>query len=291
MALFTLFTSNRCVGRKEEVGGKRTSGMYYIANGDKNALFVARFVDPDGEFRRVEFYNSANSKPGKGLADLAAKWITKGKTISFQARAVLRKVDYRNPDDNFNKVVHNGEVLQVEETVYRCVPGTLIFGDARESANQIADEIKNFDAANPSIDPFFRRPANWNTENHTDQEIWKSIMAARKGGSYIEGNEYYGHAQVWMGKKASENAQTDESKVAGAVDTGAVVDAVGGVTLKALKDNGWTDAQLLASPEYNVLLPKKAPAPPAPPETPAPPVDQTETVEVGTEDESPIYDA
>ena len=284
MSLFTMFIDNRCVGRKQGNGEKRTNGMYYIANGDKNALFVGRFVDVDGEFRRVEFYNSQNSKPGKGLADLACKWLSKGKTISFQARAVNRKVDYRNPDDNFNKVIHNGEVLQVEETVYRCVPGTLILGAGRESANQINDEIKNFDSANPSVDPFFRRPEFWNVEGHAHQEIWKGIMAARKGASYIPGNEYYGHALVWLGKKGSENAQTDETKVAGAVDTAAVVDQVGGVTLKALMDNGWTQANILASPEYNVLLPKKAPAPPAPPTTPAPPAEES-----ASSDNEPMY--
>lgn len=279
--LIIQFTQVTCVGRKEEAGQKRTSGIFYPQDGEKNAMFAGRFVDADGEFRRVEFYNGPNSKPGKGLADVAAKWITKGKTVSFQARAKNIQIDYRDPNQNYDPIIHNGNVLKVDSVVYRVMPGTLILGNSHESQNQINNEILNFDPANPSTDVFFRRPANWNTENSPDKVIMTQIMDARKVSAYVDGMDYYGHALVWNSKKKSENAQTDTQKVAAAADA---ITQIGGISLQDLRTNGWTDAQILSDATYGVLLAKMIPAAPAGKVIPSAPSTQVAS-------DLPIYEA
>jgi len=289
MSLNVLFTHVTC-SIKQQDGERRINGNYIPAKGDTNARFITRVVDQDGEYRQITFWNRNGDTPGKGFADIAAKWITNGRMVSFQANEkVVRDQDYRNPDNGYAMVIdpETGKALKQEKVYYTAIPGTLkLSSAAKDSFNQVADEIKNFDPANPSVDPFFRRPPNWNVENHADQAIFKDLMKARTGATYIEGNEYYGHARVGMAKKGSSNAHSDESKVQNAVNNNDVVQAVGGVTLQALRDNNWTDAQIMSSEKYNVLLPKKVEVPAPPAEVPAPPQESQASSDGADE---PIY--
>jgi len=181
-----------CIFTEVRVLGVNISipGVYYPASLDDNlnilmpARYVTRviyFVPHYDEYgyvhmipqtHTVTFWNGRRDISGKGLADIAAKTISIGKTLSFRAAMKI----YPRP----GKPSGIGFVVN---------PGTLILG-----ADSDKTLMEEYMAYNGEIN-FHSRPKDWNVIGHPDNDAWRIISQWRMNSNYAGGNTY-GYAEV-----------------------------------------------------------------------------------------------
>lgn len=127
-------------------------GRYYPADAMKSARFVFyAFVPHSGYDEQgiwhceymvciITCWNSAYASPGKGLADIMAKVLSNGKTISFQAE----RKHYFGQKFIDGKAVktESGDIIRTPKVGYYMIPGTVLFGN--DSDRQLAIETLNY---------------------------------------------------------------------------------------------------------------------------------------------------
>lgn len=230
----TTLIAVRNAGIRGSNPGESYGGTYYppVIGPDGSVQVSARFVcnvfinrkgrrDQDGnliEGRRdiipLTFWNTRNSAPGKGLADIAAKCISEGK--EFTCRAELHSYD--------KKIFDNGQpVMKADGTGqlttrgigYTVEPGSLILGD--DSEKIIAREVQSF---NGQMN-FLSRPQFWNVSGHEHNTAWKQISQWRMAQQYVAGQGTYGYARVHttQNQQAVAGPSVTAQSVAGAVAT------------------------------------------------------------------------
>lgn len=182
--------------------GVEYAGAYYPANGNTPARYEATvfvneapFTDdagvrhePEPTIFKMQAWNSRNSKPGRGMADLMAKYGTPGKEFSgfFRLKSFMKRMFVDN-----KPLVINGETITFPSH-YFILDSLPTWGN--ESAENLSKEIAGF-IANPN-GVFGVRPINWNTPGHADQALWKAILQKKAEAQYVPGMVYYGSARV-----------------------------------------------------------------------------------------------
>ena len=195
----------RVAGSKNPVTGEQHGGVFYPActkNGKhQNARFETTialnrrdYVDPTGQkhegkadYIKMVAFNSAESKPGHGMADMLAKAITPGKEITIEGelrsgpkRLFVNGVPITDAAGNqIEYTAHN--ILLTDMPLYGADSDKVIAAEAAAYAGQ------------PS---FNSRPACWNLVNHVDKTTWQTIVAPWRNAQTWKGEPTFGYARV-----------------------------------------------------------------------------------------------
>jgi hypothetical protein len=172
--------------------GKSVSARWegnFIANGKAWTDAAGNQQEGRRNVIRLVVWNSKNSAPGKGMADVFAKYVSVGKEISCQAdiETFMKRV-FENGQPLVSPTT--GQPIEINATVYR-VSGNLIFGE--DSAKHVAAEIAGWQG---QLIPFGVRPAMWNVTGHADNEAWKQIIQLRASSMWDGQSGTYGYARV-----------------------------------------------------------------------------------------------
>lgn len=304
----------RAAGSKDPVTGIIHGGIYYPANIDRDGkqisgrwegqFFINQlgYNDSEGNFHeaknipiRLTAWNGKNSAAGKGLADIFAKCVSKGKELS----AALR-MDYYDKKLYINgvpQIDHTGQPIKVPSYGW-LIKSDLQWGE--DASNVVAQEIANW--ANQIN--FFSRPPLWNVQNTPDNETWKAVVAHRMATVY-QGEPTYGYSRVMLPEGARpiyapgpaigrpeglpQTGQQYPTTLPGMSPSGMVAPLppmsqinqttappVTGPTLAQLIGAGWHPDQIKADPRFAHLVQQTTyqipPVPQAPPIPQAPPV-------------------
>jgi hypothetical protein len=194
----------RATGSKD-ANGVVHGGIYYPAHMKNGAQVSGRWegnvalnsrdwTDDAGQkhegrrvYVRLVAWNSKNSAPGKGLADIMAKHVSVGKELSCAVRA--ESFDKRIFVNGQPLLDAAGQPITYPAIVFR-ITGDLTFGN--DSSKLVAAEVSRYNGAMT----FDSRPASWNVPGTPDNEAWKQIIAARSALVYDGKANTYGYARV-----------------------------------------------------------------------------------------------
>lgn len=202
--------NGRAVGvRDDKQVGLTYGGVYYPEKTlDDGRIIAARFettimtkrcssYNEAGEreykfdYIGAVFWNTRSCHPGRGLADLAAKFISPGREVTFMAN--LHSFDKRLFVDGLLQLDHNGNARTTKAHQLMVSPGTLNLG--AEGYKHLETEYMNWDN-NPGVISFWARPRMTTPEYSIDNtELWNKIQSARMG-SIWNGEPTYGYAIV-----------------------------------------------------------------------------------------------
>lgn len=204
-----LVVGARVAGYKDPASGKVFGGFYnrgVMKNGSYSpGRYTCRVITnmPDRvgtngeviEGKRVGMGLTifSNHDQRSGQAEIAAKYLSPGKAVSFLA-TIDAYADATHKDGQGNVITFNGQPLTYERHSLILVPGTLKLG--RDSQNQIDREIQEH-ATNGGQVTFFSRPAQWNVPGSADEAAWKNIcLPARKQAVCRIDSKTFGYALV-----------------------------------------------------------------------------------------------
>lgn len=146
---------------------------------------------------KVTAWNSANSTPGHGIADICAKSLSPGKEVSCKLTA--SSYEKRIYVDGVPQVDHKGNPLFDKSAVSFTMDGLPIFGNEADAV--IMNEINAF-RTNGIAATFGARPTYWNVIGHADKLIWEKIKTDRRDAVYVPGQAMYGYAKVIVNSNA-----------------------------------------------------------------------------------------
>jgi hypothetical protein len=202
------FAGLRAAGHKDTKTGLTGGGLYYPSTSKNGKIIPARWegnfflnrrgytdqtshekIEGKSELVRIVVWNSKNTKPGKGMADIFSKIISVGKELdvqceinTFNKRIFINGQPVINPETNLP--------LEYQATTFR-VTGAIGFG--ADAENTIIKEISTY-TGNPTFDS---RPAYWNVLGHADKVAWDTIICpARMEVVYNGVAPTYGYARV-----------------------------------------------------------------------------------------------
>jgi len=211
LSTVVMFLSNVRTTGSKDANGIVHGGVYYPAHMKNGVPVSARWegtvvangrdwVDDQGQkhegrrvYMRLVAWNSKNSAPGKGLADVMAKHASVGKALSCSVSA--ESFDKRIFVNGQPLVGPDGQPITYQATVFR-ITGDLTFGD--DSSKLVAAEIARYNGTMT----FDSRPAQWNIPGTPDNEAWKQIIAARSATVFDGTKPTYGYARVIIPQNA-----------------------------------------------------------------------------------------
>ncbi|MCP4610362.1 MAG: hypothetical protein GY845_16750, partial [Planctomycetes bacterium] len=177
--------------------GQKPGGNPYPARWTGNFFVNSRNRDAEAMVIKVTAWNSKSAKEGKGRADLFARNLSRGKCMHLDLEPqVHEQKRYAQDGNGGSRLVVDGQGNPIMDkvTTYR----VLDFEFGNDSANQTAKEMMAFDATNPQMDVFNRRPLNYNgamaendpryAQHAGDVELWKTVQNIRKSAVYVPGN-------------------------------------------------------------------------------------------------------
>lgn len=197
----------RAVGSKG-ADGNVYGGIYYPEHFKNGKQVSARWegnvaingrdwTDETGQRRegrrtylRLVVWNSKNAAPGKGLADIFAKYVSPGKELSCEVEP--ESFDKRVFVNGQPILDAQGQPITTNAIVFR-VTGKLELGD--DSSKQIAAEVGRWNPAAPDI---YMRPPQWNVQGTQDNQAWKQIVATKSAMVYDGQSKVFGYARVLM---------------------------------------------------------------------------------------------
>lgn len=197
----------RAVGSKG-ADGNVYGGIYYpehFKNGNQvsarwegNVAINGRdWTDETGQRRegrrtylRLVVWNSKNAAPGKGLADIFAKYVSPGKELSCEVEP--ESFDKRIFVNGQPILDAQGQPITTNAIVFR-VTGKLELGD--DSSKQIAAEVGRW---NPTAMDIYMRPPQWNVQGTQDNQTWKQIVATKSAMAYDGQSKVFGYARVLL---------------------------------------------------------------------------------------------
>ncbi len=198
-------TGVRSAGSKDPITGKEHGGVYFpahIKNGRQvNAKFqvtlfanLGNYTDRNGNVvektrpYQLVAWNSNNSLPGRGLADLMAKCISSGKELhpTFSDIEVYEKRKMVNGQPVIDQ---QGNAITYEAHSYRLARFPSLGAD---SAKHVANEVASWNG----VISFDGRPPAWNQPGTADAQAWAQIMAARNTAVYDGQSPTFGFARV-----------------------------------------------------------------------------------------------
>jgi len=221
-ALFILI-NGRANKAKDPVTGKEYAGIYHpsvvkvdgtvtpahwegtiFINGMPYTNKAGVRTEPKPVPFKMVAWNSENSKPGSGIADICAKNISPGKEISgsFTLNAFQKRLFI----DNVPQVDHAGRQITYPALSF-VLDGLPNLGNDAESL--ILSEINTFRTTGIAT-PFGTRPAFWNVPTHADVAVWTKIKADRRAAQYIHGAAMYGYSKV-MAQAGAAAPQMDNA--------------------------------------------------------------------------------
>ena len=274
---FHTFAANiRAAGSKDAASGLQLGGIYFPehmnATGKRvNAHWEGQFfvnqlgyTDSEGVFHepknlpvRITAWNGRNAKDGKGLADIFAKCVSVGKELS----AVLRMDHYQKRlyISNVPQTDHNGQPILIPAYGF-LIKSDLQWGN--DSANVVATEVANWNAANGQAN-FYSRPPQWDVQGTAGNEAWKAVVKQRMA-TLFGGETTYGYARVMIPEgativnKAGQpiTVQAAGQQTIAPPPPGGIVPPppTAGPTFEQLTTAGWTPEQIKAQPEYAHLV-------------------------------------
>lgn len=198
---------------------------------------------------KITAWNGRNAKPGKGLADMCAKWISMGKEICCEVDIVSYKsrifVDGQ-------PVINSAGVAHMEPKLgFRMRPGTLQFG--RDGQKALAMEIQKWNQQ-VGQQSFFARPPQWNVVGTQDQITWsQGILPWRSAQVYTGGNTF-GCAKVVIPEGVIlADGITGTTAGTGNANSG-VVRTAEGYTIEQYRAAKWTDVAMIADPRFACFI-------------------------------------
>lgn len=146
--------------------------------------------------------NGLDIIPGKGMADICAKYISVSKRITGQA--TIQQYTSRIFSKTGEMAVDSKkQPITTEKLYYMLKPGTIEFGE--DSQKTIQMEINNFQRLQNRRSNFYRiRPPQWNIPGTADHLCWINIiMPWRAAQSYKRQTDRYGYAKVMIPEGAT----------------------------------------------------------------------------------------
>ena len=198
---------------------------------------------------KITAWNGRTAKPGKGMADKCAKWISMGKEICCEVDLVSYKsrifVDGR-------PVINSAGQAHMEPKLgFRMRPGTLQFG--RDGQKALAMEIQKWNQQ-PGQHSFFARPPQWNVVGTQDQITWSQGLLPQRSAEVYTGGDTFGCAKV---VKPEGAVLADGITGPGAgMNAGAsgIVRTTEGFTIDQYRAKGWTDPAMIADPRFACFI-------------------------------------
>jgi len=151
-------------------------------------------VPRDNKVVRLTAWNGRNAQPGKGLADLMARCISPGKSLSAACELNPYEANVRDRVTGVVMQYSDGSPVTTPRMGFTVIGGKFEFGN--DSSKAEITEVQSFDPANPNMDIFFRRPPQWDQAGTPGQQLWEQIKALRSTQVYTPGNAEYGFARV-----------------------------------------------------------------------------------------------
>ena len=208
----------------------------YINRGHYTNQSTGQKVDKKPDIAKLVFWNGREADGGKGLADLAAKCLAKGKELSCLGN--LHSFDGRIYIDGQTRNKQNGEIATTLKHSVTVIPGTMNLG--QDSDKQLNFEYQNWDRA-PGQMSFFSRPRNWGFQQ-TDERAWKEISAQRMAQAY-QGGDTYGYAIVRntasrVAPPAYDASNPTVNAIAGAFGMGQAIQTPAGMPYMGMPNAG-----------------------------------------------------
>ena len=222
------FGDIRCAGFKDEHGAVH-AGQFIPENTDANGKLVASMWKGKFLLNRPDYVDGAgNTVKGKvesiwitvwsqkgagpkGLAEIFAKTVSVGKSMSFDSLRLntFTKTMYRG-----GAVVTDaqGNVISYTATGYT-LNGNFRYGD--DSAKQIANEINAYNGQAS----FQGRPQFWNVPGHAENTAWKNELQVRMNHAYDGQAPTYGYAKVTIPQGVTLVNQAGNAGLAGSAPT------------------------------------------------------------------------
>lgn len=195
---------------------------------------------------KITAWNGRNAKPGKGLADMCAKWIAMGKEICCEVDLVSYKS--RVFVDGHPVLNAAGQAHMEPKLGFRMRPGTLQFG--RDGQKALSMEIQKWNQQ-PGQQSFFARPPQWNVAGTQDQITWSQGILPWRSAQAYTGDDTFGCAKVVVPEGAVlANGVTGPA----AAGNAGIVRTTEGFTIDQYRAKGWTDPAMIADPRFACFI-------------------------------------
>lgn len=262
---FHFFSSIVAAGADDKAAGVSYGGDYYPpSEAGKNANWQGNFFINEKDYRdpagvlietknpiiRITAWNGKNSLPGKGMADILAKAISKG--IAISCMCSLRQYP--------GEVWDNGGIVGAPRTRMLRPNGTPVVDEMKMSFQLMSNSLVIGQEASGLVQEEILnglRPANWFNRSHADHAAWLEGCKLKNAALFTVGLTKFGHARVRGAGVATGTAATgaygaNPANVAAAV--GPVL--VEGHPIEKYRGIGLTDDVMLVTPRFTAFHPQ-----------------------------------